>query len=89
MLAGLQAGSPGKGRPGGVARDADRQGIRLADPLRHVEGIVDDVNPTTVEDYIHDVDLVIDALDNFETRFVVNDACHKLSKTWIYSAARR
>jgi adenylyltransferase/sulfurtransferase len=53
----------------------------------HVEPIVDDVNPVTVEDYIKDVDLVLDALDNFETRFVVNDACVKHTRPWIYSSA--
>ena len=52
-----------------------------------IEAVVDDVNPSTVEDYIADVDLVLDALDNFETRFVVNDACAKHARTWIYSAA--
>ena len=52
-----------------------------------IESIVDDVNPSTVEDYIRDVDLVFDALDNFETRFVLNDACAKHSRTWIYAAA--
>ena len=52
-----------------------------------IEAIVDDVNPSTVEDYIKDVDLVFDALDNFETRFVLNDACAKHFRTWIYAAA--
>src|SRR5215470_9962052 len=52
-----------------------------------IEALVDDVNPANVEDLISDVDLVCDALDNFETRFVINDACHKLSKPWIYTAA--
>ena len=52
-----------------------------------IEAIVDDVNPSNVEDYIQDVDLVLDALDNFETRFVLNDACAKHSRAWIYAAA--
>ena len=52
-----------------------------------VESFVDDVNPANVEDYIQDVDLVLDALDNFESRFVLNDACAKQARTWIYSAA--
>lgn len=52
-----------------------------------IESIVDDVNPANVEDYIQDVDLVLDALDNFESRFVLNDACAKHSRTWIYAAA--
>jgi adenylyltransferase/sulfurtransferase len=52
-----------------------------------VEGIVDDVNPGNVEDYIQDADLVLDALDNFETRLVLNDACAKHRRVWIHSAA--
>jgi adenylyltransferase/sulfurtransferase len=52
-----------------------------------IEPVVDDVNPSTVEDYIKDVDLVLDALDNFETRFVINDACARHQRNWIYTAA--
>lgn len=52
-----------------------------------VEPIVDDVNPATVEEYIRDVDLVLDGLDNFETRFVLNDACFKQTRNWIHAAA--
>jgi len=52
-----------------------------------IEAVVDDVNPTNVEDYIRDVDLVLDALDNFETRFVLNDACAKHGRPWVYAAA--
>jgi len=52
-----------------------------------IESFVDDVNPSNVEDYTHNVDIVLDALDNFETRFVLNDACAKQSVPWIYAAA--
>jgi molybdopterin/thiamine biosynthesis adenylyltransferase len=52
-----------------------------------IEALVEDVNPTNVEDFITDSDLVLDGLDNFETRFVINDACAKLSKPWIYTGA--
>jgi adenylyltransferase/sulfurtransferase len=52
-----------------------------------IEAKVDDVNPSNIEDYISDVDIVLDALDNFETRFVVNDACAKHNTPWIYTAA--
>src|SRR5206468_5553896 len=52
-----------------------------------IEAIVDDVNPTTIEDFISDCHLVLDALDNFETRFVINDACDKHRKPWIYTGA--
>ena len=61
--------------------------LRRINSSIQIEAKVDDVNPGNIEDYITDVDLVLDALDNFETRFVVNDACAKHSKPWIYTAA--
>lgn len=61
--------------------------LRRINSQVEIEPIVDDVNPSTVGGYIKDVDLVLDALDNFETRFVINDACAKHQRTWIYSAA--
>jgi molybdopterin-synthase adenylyltransferase len=73
-----------KSLPKAVAADAK---LRRINSEVQIEPVVDDVNPTTVEDYIQDADLVLDALDNFETRFVINDACAKHGKTWIYSAA--
>ncbi len=61
--------------------------LRRINSSVQIEAKVDDVNPANIEDYLSDVDLVLDALDNFETRFVVNDACAKHSKPWIYTAA--
>src|SRR5687768_16814084 len=52
-----------------------------------VEGIVADINQSNVEHLIADVDLVVDGTDNFQVRYLVNDACVKLNKTWIYGAA--
>jgi adenylyltransferase/sulfurtransferase len=70
--------------PKAIAADAR---LRRINSSVQIEARVDDVNPTNIEDYIGDVDLVLDALDNFETRFVVNDACAKHGKPWIYTAA--
>lgn len=61
--------------------------LRRINSAIQIEEIVDDVNPTNVEDYIQEVDIVLDALDNFETRFVINDACAKHKQPWIYTAA--
>ena len=38
-----------------------------------IEGVVDDLNGSNVEEWLDDLDLVMDGLDNFETRFVLND----------------
>src|SRR3989338_3166059 len=51
-----------------------------------VEAIVSDVNYTNIEQFVKDVDLVLDGTDSFETRFLINDACVKLGKPWIYGA---
>ena len=52
-----------------------------------VEEIVADVNHSNVENLIKDCDLILDGTDNFQTRYLINDACVKHSKTWIYGAA--
>lgn len=52
-----------------------------------VEAIVADVNNSNVESLIDGCDLVLDGTDNFQVRYLLNDACVKLGKTWIYGAA--
>jgi len=51
-----------------------------------IEPIIADVNRFNIEKLIEDVDLIIDAVDNFETRFLLNEACVKHKRTWIYGA---
>jgi molybdopterin/thiamine biosynthesis adenylyltransferase len=52
-----------------------------------VEGLVKDVNYSNIIELIEDVDLILDGTDNFETRYLINDAAVKLKKPWIYGAA--
>ncbi len=49
-----------------------------------LEPRVTDVSHGTAETLTEDVDLVLDGLDNFETRFVLNDACVKAGRPWVY-----
>lgn len=49
-----------------------------------LEPRVADVSHATAEALTGDVDLVLDGLDNFETRFVLNDACVKAGRPWVY-----
>ena len=44
-----------------------------------------DLDYTTVS--LLDADLVIDCTDNLETRFLINEYCHKKNIPWIYTAA--
>ncbi|HVF89526.1 MAG TPA: ThiF family adenylyltransferase [Blastocatellia bacterium] len=52
-----------------------------------VEPVVSDVNFENIEEIIAGADLVLDGTDNFETRFLINDACVKNEIPWIYGAA--
>ncbi len=52
-----------------------------------VEAIIADVNNSNVESFIEGCDLVLDGTDNFQVRYLLNDACVKHNKTWIYGAA--
>lgn len=49
-----------------------------------IEQITIDINSSNIGNQIQDVDLVIDGTDNFETRFLINEACHKYQIKWIY-----
>jgi len=51
------------------------------------EAIVADVNYSNIESFVKDVDLVLDGTDNFQIRYLINDACVKHKKTWVYGAA--
>lgn len=52
-----------------------------------VDARVKDVNYANVEDLIGDAAVVLDGTDNFETRYLLNDAAVKLNKIWVYGAA--
>jgi molybdopterin-synthase adenylyltransferase len=52
-----------------------------------VEPIVTDVNFENIEEIIAGANVVIDGTDNFETRFLINDACLKTKTPWVYGAA--
>jgi adenylyltransferase/sulfurtransferase len=52
-----------------------------------LEPVVSDVNARSIEKLIENVDLVLDGTDNLETRFLINEACHKHHLPWIYGGA--
>jgi molybdopterin-synthase adenylyltransferase len=50
----------------------------------HVEPVVADIDRTNILDLVGDADLILDGTDNFEIRYLINDAAVKLGKPWIY-----
>ena len=52
-----------------------------------VEPFVRDANPTNIESLLDGALVILDGTDNFETRYLLNDAAVKLGRPWIYGAA--
>jgi adenylyltransferase/sulfurtransferase len=50
-----------------------------------VEALVEDINADSIETLVRETNLVLDATDNFETRYLINDVCIKYERPWIYS----
>jgi len=49
-----------------------------------VEPVVADLNPGNVEALCEGVQVIVDGTDNFETRFLINDAAVKHGIPWVY-----
>ncbi len=49
-----------------------------------IEPVVADVNHSNVGGLLKDVDAIADGTDNFETRFLLNDAAHYYRIPWVY-----
>ncbi len=66
--------------------EAARRKLKLINPDSEVEAFVRDIDPSSIVSAVEDVDLIIDGTDNFETRYLINDAAIALNKPWIYAA---
>ena len=61
--------------------------LREVNSTIEIEGIVADVNHTNIEKLVRGADIILDGLDNLETRFLINDAALKLKIPWVYGGA--
>lgn len=52
-----------------------------------VDAVTADLTPANAEDLLAEADLILDATDNFETRYLVNDFALSRKIPWIYGAA--
>lgn len=72
-----------------------REGVLKAETAAHrlaegntkteLEPIVAEITPSTVDDLLSGVDLVLDGLDTMAARYLVNDACLRAGRPWIYA----
>lgn len=66
---------------------AATQYLRLVNSEIEIIAEILDVNPSNIERVIAGADIVLDGTDNFETRFLLNDACVKYGIPWVYGGA--
>jgi molybdopterin/thiamine biosynthesis adenylyltransferase len=60
--------------------------LRAVNSAIAIEGIVADLTPENALDLLSGFSIILDGADNFETRFLVNDAAVRLGIPWIYAA---
>src|SRR6185503_17007210 len=63
---------------------AARQRLAKINSEIEIDAVVADVDHTNIERLLDGVDCLIDGTDNFETRFLLNDAAVKLGIPWVY-----
>ena len=61
--------------------------LRAINSAVEVEPIVADIDPSNILSLCDGVDVIVDGTDNFETRFLINDAALKLGIPWVYGGA--
>jgi molybdopterin/thiamine biosynthesis adenylyltransferase len=67
--------------------EAARRKIALFNSTITVHPHIADLVPANIHELLASAHLVLDATDNFETRYLLNDYCVQQPKPWIYAAA--
>jgi len=62
--------------------------LKKLNPEIEIEGIVDEITEDNVRDYVSKVDLVVDGLDNWKVRFILNKECVHQRKPFIHAGIR-
>lgn len=58
--------------------------LRRVNSAVEIEPIVADIGPENIEQFCDGMDVVLDGTDNFETRFLINDAAVRRKLAWVY-----
>jgi molybdopterin-synthase adenylyltransferase len=67
--------------------EAARRKIALFNSAVTVHPKIADLTPANIAELLGPADIVLDATDNFETRYLLNDYAVQQGKPWIYAAA--
>ncbi|MHB0994862.1 MAG: ThiF family adenylyltransferase [Elusimicrobiales bacterium] len=64
--------------------EAAARRLRAVNSGISIEPVIADITAANAADLVGRADLVLDGTDNFETRYLINDAAVKAGKPWIY-----
>ncbi len=64
-----------------------RAKLQRMNPDVDIEALETTLDASNAEEIVKVADLVYDGTDNFTTRLILNDACVKFGKPWIYTSA--
>lgn len=67
--------------------EAAKRRIAAINSQIRVTAIVDDINHTNIERFARGADILVDGLDNFETRYLANDLAVRSGRPYVYGAA--
>jgi adenylyltransferase/sulfurtransferase len=64
--------------------EAAARKLRAINSSVTIQPVVADIDRTNILELVGDADLILDGTDNFEIRYLINDAAVKLNKPWVY-----
>ena len=67
--------------------EAAARKLRAVNSSVTIEPVVTDIDRTNIEALCQDADIILDGTDNFEVRYLINDASVKLGKPWVYGGS--
>ena len=67
--------------------EAAKRKLSLINSSVRLEAIVADMTPDNIGQLIEGADIVLDATDNFQTRYLLNDACFQAGIPFVYGGA--
>lgn len=73
-------------REGIPKAEAARRRLAAVNPEVVLEPLALDLHAGNIREVMEGIDLVVDATDNFETRYLINDAAVATGTPWIYAA---
>jgi molybdopterin/thiamine biosynthesis adenylyltransferase/rhodanese-related sulfurtransferase len=60
--------------------------LKALNPTIHIQSYDEELNAENAARLFPQYDIIVDATDNFETKYLINDAAVKFGKPWIYGA---